>query len=101
MSINGLSFASARPAPQPCTSVHQCGLLENITLACPSLKFLMSLWCSSEKIVICLTSVFSSLAIEENDIFMVDTSEGEFQCWFSMLQHPNSPYISSHFLLSL
>ena len=30
MSINGLSFASAKPAPQPCVSVHQCKVFENV-----------------------------------------------------------------------
>ena len=28
MSINGLSFTSARPTPQPCVSVHRCGVFE-------------------------------------------------------------------------
>ena len=30
MSINGLSFASARPALQPCVSVHQCGVFKKL-----------------------------------------------------------------------
>ena len=29
MSINGLSFTSARPTPQPCVSVHWCEVFEN------------------------------------------------------------------------
>ena len=28
MSINGLSFMSARPTPQPCVSVHRCGVFK-------------------------------------------------------------------------
>ena len=32
MSINGLSFTSARPKPQPCVSVRRCGVFEK-TLA--------------------------------------------------------------------
>ena len=32
MSINGLSFVSARPAPQPCVSVHWCGVFKNLPL---------------------------------------------------------------------
>ena len=32
MSINGLSFASARPAPQPCVSVHRYGVFENLCI---------------------------------------------------------------------
>ena len=30
MSINGLSFTSARPAPQPCVSVHRCGGIQEV-----------------------------------------------------------------------
>ena len=41
MSINGLSFASARPAPQPCVSVHQCGVSDNIFFSLIVTLFLM------------------------------------------------------------
>ena len=30
MSLNGLSFASARPTPQPCVSVHRCRVFEKL-----------------------------------------------------------------------
>ena len=62
MSINGLSFMSARPTPQPCVSVHRCGVFEKYCYQ--GYIFILFCWQHEENSELCKNSPFYGIRSE-------------------------------------